>query len=126
MAEVPALVLDQPLSFWGGVDSATGEIVDPRHPQRGARIGGRVLVMPSGRGSSSSSSVLAECLANGTGPAAILLGEPDAILVVGTFVAAELGGPRCPVVVIGDAWRTIRTGDLVPVDGEGAVELPRA
>ena len=101
MAEYRALVLDQPLSFWGGVDPATGRIVDPHHPQRGAQIAGRVLVMPSGRGSSSSSSVLAECLANGNGPAAILLGEPDAILIVGALVTAELGGPRCPIVVVG-------------------------
>ena len=79
--------------------------------------------MPSGRGSSSSSSVLAECLVNGTGPAAILLGEPDAILVAGAFVAAELGGPRCPVLVVGAAWRTIRTGDIVPVDEKEAVDL---
>jgi predicted aconitase with swiveling domain len=125
MAEVRALVLDQPLSFWGGVDAATGEIVDPHHPQRGARIGGRVLVMPSARGSSSSSSVLAECISNGTGPAAILLGEPDAILLVGALVAAELGAARCPILVIAEAWRTIRTGDLVSVTEEGAVDLRR-
>ena len=125
MAEHPALVLDQPLSFWGGVDAATGEIVDPHHPQRGERIGRRVLVMPSGRGSSSSSSVLAECLANGVGPAAILLGEADAILVAGALVAAELGAARCPVVVVGEAWRTIRMGDLVAVGEGGAVDLRR-
>jgi predicted aconitase with swiveling domain len=113
--EARALVLAEPLSFWGGVDPATGLIVDARHPQVGESVAGRVLVMRTGRGSSSSSSVLAECLANGTGPAAVLLGEPDAILVVGALVAAELGGHRCPVQVIGDDWRTIRTGDLVVV-----------
>ncbi len=123
MPEYPALVLDEPLSFWGGIDATTGEIVDPHHPQHGARIAGRVLVMPSGRGSSSSSSVMAECLASGTGPVAILLGEPDAILVVGAFVAAELGGPRCPIAVIGEAWRTIRTGDRIAIDEDGRLDL---
>lgn len=72
-----ALVLDEPLSFWGGLDPGTGKIVDQRHPQVGTAISGRVLVMPSGRGSSSSSSVLAESLRAGTGPAAVLLREPD-------------------------------------------------
>jgi predicted aconitase with swiveling domain len=58
-ASGPALVLEEPLSFWGGVDTETGDIVDVHHPQRGENVSGRVLVMPSGRGSSSSSSVLA-------------------------------------------------------------------
>ena len=49
----PALVLDEPLSLWGGMDPATGELIDARHPQRGARLTGRVVVMPSARGSSS-------------------------------------------------------------------------
>ena len=58
-AEGRALVLDEPLSFWGGIDPANGDIIDGRHPQHGANVAGRILVMPSGRGSSSSSSVLA-------------------------------------------------------------------
>ena len=57
-----ALVLEEPLSLWGGVDPATGAIIDVRHPQRGIRVNGRVLVMRSVRGSSSSSSVLAEAV----------------------------------------------------------------
>ena len=57
-----ALVLAEPLSFWGGVDPVTGTVIDARHPQRGECVAGRVLVMPAGRGSSSSSSVLAETL----------------------------------------------------------------
>jgi predicted aconitase with swiveling domain len=94
-----ALVLDEPLSFWGGVDPATGEIVDVHHPQRGANVAGRVLVMPSGRGSSSSSSVLAEAIRVGAAPAAIVLAEPDPILALGSIVARELYGKVVPVVV---------------------------
>ena len=94
-----ALVLDEPLSFWGGVDPASGEIVDRRHPQAGRSVAGKVLVMPSGRGSSSSSSVLAEAIRAGTGPAAIVLLEPDRILALGALVAAELYGSSVPVVV---------------------------
>lgn len=94
-----ALVLDEPLSFWGGVDPATGDVIDVRHPQRGANVAGRVLVMPSGRGSSSSSSVLAESIRAGTAPAAIVLAEPDAILALGAILARELYGTSVPVVV---------------------------
>jgi predicted aconitase with swiveling domain len=99
-AQGQALVLREPLSLWGGVDAATGLIIDARHPQRGASVTGRVLVMPLARGSSSSSSVLAEAVRAGTAPAAILLGEPDLILAVGAAVAEELYGLRVPIVLL--------------------------
>jgi len=99
-AEGPALRLEEPLSLWGGVDPGTGEIIDTRHPQRGTSINGRVLVMLSVRGSSSSSSVLAEAVRAGCAPAAILLGEPDLILAVGAAVADELYRVRLPVLLL--------------------------
>jgi uncharacterized protein len=95
-----ALVLDEPLSLWGGIDPASGEIIDVHHPQRGVTVSGRVLVMPAGRGSSSSASVLAESVRAGTAPAAIVIGEPDLILSIGSAVAEELYGRRVPVVVM--------------------------
>ena len=55
--------------------------------------------MPSGRGSSSSATVLAEAIRAGTGPAGIVLGEPDDIIVIGALVAAELYGVAIPVIV---------------------------
>jgi predicted aconitase with swiveling domain len=97
--EGEALVLDEPLSVWGGIDPATGEIVDVHHPQLGANVAGRVLVMPSGRGSSSSSSVLAEAIRAGTAPTAIVLLETDPIVALGAIVARELYGASVPVVV---------------------------
>jgi uncharacterized protein len=117
-----ALVLDEPLSLWGGVDPSTGLIIDARHPQRGESVTGRVLVMRSGRGSSSSASVLAEAIRAGTAPAGILLGEPDLILAIGSAVGEELYGVRVPVVVL-DATTlgTIRDGAAVAVDADGAV-----
>src|SRR5262245_44439625 len=99
IARGEVLVLDEPLSFWGGIDPATGAVIDVRHPQRGANVAGRVLVMPSGRGSSSSSSVLAECVRAGTAPAAIVLAESDPILALGSIVARELYGRAVPVVL---------------------------
>jgi hypothetical protein len=93
------LALAEPLSFWGGIDPATGEVIDVHHPQRGANVAGRILAMPGGRGSSSSSSVLAEAIRAGTAPAAIVLAEPDPILALGAIVARELYGTAVPVVV---------------------------
>jgi predicted aconitase with swiveling domain len=113
------LVLDEPLSFWGGVEPATGEVIDVRHPQRGANVAGRVLVMRSGRGSSSSSSVLAEAVRAGTAPAAIVLADPDPILALGAIVARELYGRAVPIVVA--ASLGVRTGDMVKVRAEPSV-----
>ena len=113
-ARGPALVLDDPLSFWGGVDPATGRIIDVHHPQQGARVTGTVLVMPSGRGSSSSGTVLAETIRVGTAPAAIVLGVPDPILVVGAVAAADLYGRTIPVVAA-DRPAAVATGDVVEV-----------
>ena len=93
------LRLDEPLSFWGGLDPATGRIIDRWHPQRGANICGRVLMMPAGRGSSSGSATLAEAIRTNVGPAAIVLLTRDPIVVVGAMVAAELYGRQRPVVL---------------------------
>jgi predicted aconitase with swiveling domain len=117
-----ALVLDEGLSLWGGMDPATGLLIDARHPQRGASLTGRIVVMPSGRGSSSSASVLAEAVRARTTPAAILLGEPDLILSIGSAVAEELYGVRVPVLTIGDDQRArLRDGDLVEIKDDGTV-----
>lgn len=122
-AEGEALVLDESLSFWGGVDAVTGEIVDRRHPQAGETVRGRLLVMPSGRGSSSSSSVLAEAIRSGAAPAGIALLEPDGIIALGAVVAAELYGRSMPVVVLKDPdYRSVRTGDKVRVESAGGRE----
>lgn len=121
-AEAPALVLGETLSFWGGLDPASGRIIG-RHPQAGERVGGRVLVMPGGRGSSSSSSVLAEALRAGTGPAAIILGEVDEIIALGSLVAAELYGVQCPVAVLDGLPSALESGTRVTIAEEagGAV-----
>ena len=120
----PALVLEAPLSLWGGLDQHTGRVGDHHHPQVGATVTGRVLVMPAGRGSSSSSSVLAEAVRLGTAPLAILLAEPDEILVLGALVAEELYGRTCPILVLPRApGGAIATGDLVTVSADGTVTV---
>ena len=93
------LRLDEPLSFWGGLDPATGRIIDRRHPQWNANVAGRVLMMSAGRGSSSGSAALADAIRIGVAPAAILMLERDPIVVVGAMAAAELYGRECPVLL---------------------------
>lgn len=101
-------VLDEGLSFWGGFDPETGNVIDRSHPQVGLCLTGRVVYMPHGRGSSSASSVLAEAMRLGTAPAGIVLGEPDSILVIGSLVGNVLYDVVCPVFV-GDR-RELGTG----------------
>ncbi|WP_454726376.1 MULTISPECIES: aconitase X swivel domain-containing protein [Cupriavidus] len=101
--------LDQPLSFWGGFDSAKGIIVEPAHPQAGLSLAGRILVMEKAKGSSSSSSVLAEAIRNGTGPAGIVMKERDLIVALGCIVADELYGKAVPLAVLDAlAWERLR------------------
>lgn len=92
------LVLDAPLSLWGGLDPHTGVVIDQRHPQVGACVTGRVMVLPSGRGSSSASSILLEAVREGTAPVAIVTAvKDDGILALGAVVAREIYG-KGPVV----------------------------
>jgi predicted aconitase with swiveling domain len=99
IAEGEVIKLDVPLSFWGGFDTASGMIIDRSHPACGERITGKILAMPSGRGSSSSSSILAEALREQTAPAGIILAEGDPILTVGAIVAERLYQKSLPIVV---------------------------
>ena len=116
------LALGEPLSFWGGFDPHDGRVLDRNHPQHGAVLTGHVVTMAAGRGSSSSSSVLAEAIRLGTAPAALVLVEPDAIIALGALAAAELYGTRVPLVVLPD-WRDLTTGSRVQVVG-GAPGTP--
>jgi predicted aconitase with swiveling domain len=112
----PALVLTEPLSFWGGFDVTTGRIIDRQHPQRGACLSGAIVVMPAGRGSSSAPSVLAEAIRLGTAPAGIVLAEADMIVALGAVVADELYGRACPVVVLPpDAYAALRDDDALTI-----------
>ncbi len=106
-ASAELMLLEAPLSLWGGLDPTDGRIIDLRHPQAGRSIAGLLIVLPAVRGSSSSSSVLAEALRRGVGPSGIILGAPDGILVAGSLVARELYDVICPMALI-------RPGHLEP------------
>ena len=117
------LVLDEPLSFWGGLDPETGKLIDAHHPQVGISLSGKVLVMPSGRGSSSSSYVLVEAIRAGTAPAAVVLAEPDPIVTLGSIVASELYGIEVPVVVRADPGIATGQRATVRAGGDGRAEI---
>jgi predicted aconitase with swiveling domain len=123
-AAAEAIVLDEPLSLWGGLDPASGEVIEPRHPQRGVSLTGRVVVMMEVRGSSSSSSVLAEAARAGVAPAGFLLGSPDLILAIGSAVADELYRVQIPVLVLDRTdLAVLRTGARVTISADGAVRV---
>ncbi len=94
------VALTEPLSFWGGFDAESGRIIDERHPQKGVDLKGAVVVMMTGRGSSSASSVLAEAVRRGTAPAAFILRSSDEILSTGVIVGEELYGRTVPILLV--------------------------
>ena len=98
-----AMALTAPISFWGGVNPKTAEIADARHPEYGQAIEGRVLLVPATIGSSSAAAILLELVHANRAPAAIVLHEPDAILLLGLIVAKEMGYTT-PIALRLDAW----------------------
>lgn len=107
-----------PLSFWGGIDPQTGAIIDQQHPLAGSCVAGRVLAIPSGRGSCSGSGILLELLLNGCNPAALVFEREETILTLGVVVAREFFGKSVPVVQLsGKGFAAIETAELVLIEG---------
>jgi predicted aconitase with swiveling domain len=119
------LRLDAALSLWGGVDLRSGTIVDQTHPQRGTPISGRILAMQGGRGSSSSSSALVECVRLGTSPRAIILTRHDPILLIGALVAKDLYDVPMPLVIINPHdWQNLSDGEELEIEArEGGASI---
>ena len=109
------LKLDDPVSFWGGIDH-NGMINDVHHPQHGTYVTGRVLTMTSGRGSSSGAYCLMELLRLDLAPAAIVLCEPDGIISLGALAAAEIYDSWLPIIEI-----TLDQFELVTDGAEASV-----
>jgi len=123
VASAERIVLEKPLSFWGGYDCSAGKIIDRTHPQCGESLAGKIMVMAQAKGSSSSSSVLAEAIRNGTGPAGIVLKERDLIISIGAIVAAELYGLVVPVVCLAlpDFDQLVESKGVVRIDSAEGV-----
>jgi len=102
-AQGELLYADMALSFWGGVEPFTGEVIDRHHPLSGQIITGRVLAIPSGRGSCTGSSVLLELILNGHAPAALVFERVEDILTLGVLIAEQMFGHSIPVISLGEA-----------------------
>ena len=117
-AEGAVLYSSEPLSFWGGYDAETGEIIDRRHPLAGQVGAGRILAIPATRGSSTTTAVLLEAIRLGTAPAAFLTRGPDTFLALAAIVAAQLYDRAPPVIALSreefDALRRIRHARVEP------------
>lgn len=124
--EATCLALSAPISFWGGVDPRSGEIIDARHPQRGRNVAGTVLGLPGTIGSSSASAVLLELVHAGRAPAAILVAEPDAILLLGLVVAREMGWKTPPALKLSAKAQAGLAGQRLSIATDGAIRTATA
>lgn len=120
-AQAKVLRLDAPISFWGGIDPATSQVILAGHPQFGERVSGKILVIRQLIGSSSSSAVMLELAYGGLAPAALILGARDAILPIGVVVAGQMGWKTLPVLVLPDP--PFQTEDVLSVDDLGMIKL---
>lgn len=130
------LASDTAISLMLGVDVSTGEVIDAHHPLRGSSLAGRIVVIPSGRGSCSASGALLEMILAGTAPAALVFCEAETILTLGSMIAEEFFERRVPVIRLSDedhlALRRASTaavigGSVVPdPPGESPEEMLRA
>ncbi|EHK21436.1 uncharacterized protein TRIVIDRAFT_152488 [Trichoderma virens Gv29-8] len=99
-ASGPLVASNLELSFWGGVDPQTSEVIDHHHPLSGKHLKGSILAIPGGRGSCSGSGVLLELLLSGKGPKALIFSRREDILTLGVVVAEEIFRKSIPVVVL--------------------------
>jgi predicted aconitase with swiveling domain len=116
------LVSHEPLSFWGGYDYRTGEIIDRRHPLSGQIAAGCVLAIPFTRGSSTTTAVLLEAVRAGTAPSAILTTGADHFFALASIVAGEMYQKAIPVVALSDAdFARLQPGQWLHVQNDGQV-----
>jgi len=119
-----ALVTDAALSFWGGYDFHTGEIIDKHHPLAGVRAAGRILAVPFSKGSSTTTAVLLEAVRAGTAPAAIVTTGPDAFFALASIVADVMYGKSFPVISLEPAdFASLRTGMLLEIERDGLIRF---
>mgnify|MGYP001772947709 CR=1 FL=1 len=105
-----ALVSPEPISFFGGVDPETGLVIEKGHPLEGQSIAGKILVFPTGKGSTVGSYILYRLKQKGLAPAAIINSQADPVVAVGAVMA------EIPMVDLIPCEK-ISTGDFVEVDG---------
>ena len=112
--EAEAIVSDEPIGFYGGIDANTGEVIEKGHQLEGESVTGKVLVFPCGKGSTVGSYVIYGLQRNGVGPAAIVNQETETIVATGAILA---GIPCVDGIEIGQ----IKTGDRVLVNADEGI-----
>lgn len=112
-----ALVTSMGISFYGGVDPETGKVVEKGHELEGQSIAGKVLVFPTGKGSTVGSYTLYRLKKAGLAPAAILNAEAETITAVGCIISDIPCVDKIPIT-------QLKTGMTLRVDGKsGSVEV---
>lgn len=119
-----ALVSSEPLSFWGGYDYHTGEIIDRRHPLSGQVAAARVLVVPFTRGSSTTTAVLLEAVKAKTAPAAILTTGVDSFFALASIVADEMYHTPIPILSLdAEDFASLQSGEWITVSADGKITV---
>lgn len=112
-----ALVSREPLSFWGGYDWKTGEIIDRRHPLSGSNAAGKILAIPFTRGSSTTTAVLLEAIRAETAPAGIITTSADFFFALASVVADEMYSMPIPLVAVSESdFAQLQTGDEIEIN----------
>ncbi len=115
--EGEALVTSMTISFYGGVDPESGVVMEKGHELEGRSLSGKILVFPTGKGSTVGSYTLYRLKLGGMAPAAIINSECETITAVGCIIAEIPCVDRIPI-------DQLKTGARIVVDGEqGTVEV---
>lgn len=123
-AKGTTLTTDEPLSFWGGYDQWTGEIIDRRHPLSGQNAKDKVLVVPASRGSSTTTAVLLEAIRNGNAPAAIVVSCVDRFFALASIVADEMYQRPIPIIALeADDFASLQTGEQIEIFSDGKLMI---
>ncbi len=125
VASGEVLTTAQPISFWGGVDPATGLINDPRHELFNQSIAGKILVFPFGKGSSTGSLIILELARVNKSPAAIVNIRTEPILATGPIVCKHFYGKEIPIISLDkNSFQMLQTGQHATVNAtEGLIVI---
>ena len=106
------IVSNEPISFLGGVNPDTGEVIDPHHELKGQFINDKILFIPGGKGSTVGSYVIFQMKKNGTAPKAIICLKAEPIIATGAIMS------DIPMVDSPEDTDELKNGVLVEVDGD--------
>lgn len=111
-----------PLSFWGGIDVATGDITDVHSDICGQNAKGKVLCFPQERGSCSGSGVMFDMIRQGSGPAAILCHEAEAVMALAPLISKRVYGKEMPIRTVSkDVLAQVESGMSITFTGDSII-----